>query len=175
MAGKGAGPCYRFAYYQISCACSTWCGQRNIPVFPRPRWNRWAYENPFYLRLKVKDRPGVLAASLPFFPRRKFHCFSTAGCGGRWNKAAELVIVTHKAVRKSLLSALEDIKSFRYCRQMRIFAIETEWYIIKGLNTEARRTQRQEKLSWRHDCCRRNRPGRFGTFHPRSYRQSINR
>jgi homoserine dehydrogenase len=82
--------------------------------------------SPYYLRIRVKDRPGVLAEIAGVFARKKVSFLSVIQ-KGEAGEVADIVFLTHQAKEGNVQEALKEVASLecvvRICNAIRVVEI----------------------------------------------------
>ena len=83
-----------------------------IPYYKRIKINSYnsdLYENSLYLRLEVKDKPGVLSDITRNLAKFKISIERLIQIPDKKNKKATIVIITHKCLEKNSLSCIKSL------------------------------------------------------------------
>tara|TARA_E500000178_G_C16941211_1_gene716494 strand:+ start:34 stop:1314 length:1281 start_codon:yes stop_codon:yes gene_type:complete len=84
-------------------------GIPNIKLQKISSYNKDHYENSLYLRLEVKDKPGVLSDLTKVLARYKISIERLIQIPDKKNKKATIVIITHKCLEKNSLSCIKSL------------------------------------------------------------------
>ena len=74
-------------------------------------YNTDNYSNALYIRLEVKDKPGVLSAITKKFAKHKISVQRLIQIPNNKNKTASIVIITHKSLEKDYQKCIKSFKS----------------------------------------------------------------
>jgi homoserine dehydrogenase len=86
------------------------CNKRNKISF----YDKNNYSNSFYLRLEVKDKPGVLLSITNIFARNKISIKNLIQNPDKKNNKASIIIITHKNLEKNYSSLLSNLTKNKY-------------------------------------------------------------
>ena len=74
-------------------------------------YNSDNYSNALYIRLEVKDKPGVLSEITKKFAKHKISVQRLIQIPNNKNKTASIVIITHKSLEKDYQKCIKSFKS----------------------------------------------------------------
>ena len=120
MQGEGAGPGPTSSAL-ISDLCSVLKGEISYPFgvssFSRKKISKFNILNHFcssYLRIEVKDKPGVLSSITKIFAKNKISIKNLIQKPNKKNKKASIIIITHENLEKNFNNLISHLSRNKF-------------------------------------------------------------
>ena len=120
LQGEGAGPGPTSSAL-ISDLCSILKGELNYPfgvsTLKRKKISKFNISNHFcssYLRIDVKDKPGVLSSITKIFARNKISIKNLIQKPNKRNRKASIIIITHENLEKNFNNLISQLSRNKF-------------------------------------------------------------